>query len=84
MEKFKNWASTQNRECIIAVRPTTVEQVQAVIRGARTLGLRVRAAGEKHTWTPMFADEGDIVIYVKDLQRPNGAARIELEQVTDC
>ena len=63
---------------ILAVKPTKVEEVQRVIKGARQLGLRVRAAGTKHSWTPLFSDEGDVVIYVRELERPDGAERLEL------
>lgn len=72
VEKFSNWAATQIRECILACHPTKVEEVQAVIRGARKLGLSVRAAGRTHSWTPLFSDEGQVVMYVRDLQRPDG------------
>ena len=83
MSCFSNWASTQIRNEILSVSPTTVEEVQAVVRAARQLGLRVRAAGRTHSWTPLFSDEGDIVMHVRDIKRPKGAPQIELTQVCE-
>ena len=79
MARFTNWAHTQVRDQILAVYPTTVEEVQTVVRAARQLGLRVRAAGRGHSWSPLFADEGDVVMHVKDLKRSDGKPQIEIE-----
>lgn len=65
---------------ILACWPTTVEEVQAVIRGAKFLGLKVRAAGATHTWTPLYSDKGQVVMYLGKLERSDGP-RIELKQV---
>ena len=61
--------------------PETVSEVKAVIRAAGGLGLRVRAAGSGHSWSPLFADEGHVVMYMSKLQRPDGP-RLELIQVS--
>ena len=79
MESFSNWVGDQSQDWVLAVRPKTVTQVQAVVRAARTLGLRVRVAGSTHSWSPIFSDKGQVVVYVKQLERQDGP-RIQLEK----
>ena len=81
VSKFQNWASTQVRQHVLAVKPQTVEEVKAVVKAAKGLGLRVRAVGSGHSWSPLFADEGHVSMYMTGLKRPDGP-RMELIQVT--
>ena len=47
---------------------------------SKYLQLQVRCAGAKHSWSPMFPDEGNILMYNQDIQRHDGP-RIELIKV---
>ena len=67
--------------------PCTVNEVQSVIKAVRELNathdeqkLRLRAVGTGHSWSPLFPDEGGIIVHVRKLKRPNGA-QIELSEV---
>ncbi|KAJ8306718.1 hypothetical protein KUTeg_015759 [Tegillarca granosa] len=66
-ESFKNWEGSQNRKRVLASRPETLTQLQNLIRYARDQGLRIRCAGTKHSWAPLFADENQICIYLTSL-----------------
>lgn len=66
---------------MLKVSPQSVEEVQSVIIGAKNLGLQVRAVGSGHSWSPLFPDEGNVLMYTKDIERPDGRPRIELLQV---
>ena len=83
VESFSNWVGDQSQDWVLAVRPQTVTQVQAVVRAARTLGLRVKAAGSTHSWSPVYSDRGQVVVYIKGLQRPNGPI-IQMREVAIC
>ena len=72
IESFTNWGLNQKRDQVLAVRPTCLEEVQAVIRAARKHRLRVRAAGTRHSWSPVFSDEGNVVLYTRDVRNPDG------------
>ena len=52
-----------------------------MVKAAKGLGLRVRAVGSGHSWSPLFADEGHVIMYMTGLKRPDGP-RMELIQVT--
>lgn len=47
-------------------------QVRRVILAARSLGMRVRATGVGHSRSPMYVDEGNIMMDVRHLQRHDG------------
>ncbi len=67
IEKFENWSETQRNNQILSVRPTQFEEVQNIVRACRQLGLRLRAAGATHSWSPMFSDEGHVLMYTNKL-----------------
>jgi len=72
IRQFLNWDKTIKLDHVFYVRPITIFQVRAVIRGARMLGLRIRATGAGHTRSPMYTDEGHIMMDVRGLQRHDG------------
>ena len=80
VESFSNWVGGQSQDWVLAVRPQTVTQVQAVVRAAKKLGLRVKAAGSTHSWSPVYSDRGQVVVYTMGLLRPNGPI-IQLHEV---
>ena len=73
-------------EKILAVHPSTLEDVKKLVVACRDLGLRVRPAGSTHSWGPMFSDEGQVVMYTDKLKPIDGEERMSLWQVrmTKC
>ncbi|KAL3856381.1 hypothetical protein ACJMK2_011149 [Sinanodonta woodiana] len=74
---FVNWDKTILIDNLFYVRPTTIQQVQRIIRVADMMQMRVRATGEGHSRSPMYPDEGNIMMDVRDLTRFDGP-RMEL------
>ena len=70
IEKFRNWSGTEQRQKVFTAYPECLEDVQCVLRAARREGLQVRATGKGHSWTPLFADEGNVVLYTGKIKRP--------------
>lgn len=48
--------------------PTTVYGLQNLIQWARDNGKRVRAAGHRHSWTPLFSEDDEVLISMLDLK----------------
>ncbi|KAL3856376.1 hypothetical protein ACJMK2_011144 [Sinanodonta woodiana] len=69
---FLNWDSTIVIDNLFYVRPTTLQQVVRIVRVAAMMQMRVRATGEGHTRSPLFADEGNIMMDVRELTRFDG------------
>ncbi|KAK3609797.1 hypothetical protein CHS0354_022659 [Potamilus streckersoni] len=74
---FVNWDKTILIDNLFYVHPTTIQQVQRIIRVAAMMQMRVRATGEGHSRSPLYPDEGNIMMDVRDLTRFDGP-RIEL------
>ena len=74
---FVNWDKTILIDNLFYVRPTTLQQVLRIIRVAAMMQMRVRATGEGHTRSPLYPDEGNIMMDVRDLTRFDGP-RMEL------
>ncbi|KAK3609796.1 hypothetical protein CHS0354_022658 [Potamilus streckersoni] len=74
---FVNWDKTILIDNLFYVRPTTIQQVQRIIRVAAMMHMRVRATGKGHSRSPLYPDEGNIMMDVRDLTRFDGP-RIEL------
>ncbi|KAK0069006.1 hypothetical protein Bpfe_001969 [Biomphalaria pfeifferi] len=70
--QFHNWDKTININQLFYTKPKTIWEVRRVLFAARSLGLRVRATGAGHSRSPLYVDEGNIMMDVRDLQRHDG------------
>ncbi|XP_028399847.1 uncharacterized protein LOC114523183 [Dendronephthya gigantea] len=87
LETFQNWGMTQ-KMTVISVKPKTVKEVEdilgavisynAELRNGRKLSLR--CVGDGHSWSPLFPDEGNILMYTSNLVLKSHQ-RIRLNQV---
>lgn len=59
---FHNWGKTVERKEVRHFYPTTVSDVQEIVRWARAMGHRVRCAGFRHSWSPIHADDNEVLI----------------------
>ncbi|WP_221090982.1 D-arabinono-1,4-lactone oxidase [Deinococcus aquaedulcis] len=55
--RWTNWSGTVQATPVRVERPTTVEEVAAVVRRAAQHGLKVRAVGAGHSFTPLAATD---------------------------
>ncbi|KAL3888026.1 hypothetical protein ACJMK2_000409 [Sinanodonta woodiana] len=83
IENFENWGKTQ-RARVLATHPETLNQLKKLISTAREMGLKVRCAGAKHSWAPLFADSEQLLIYMERMRSdyPN-AAKIHMTKGED-
>ncbi|KAK7087760.1 L-gulonolactone oxidase-like [Littorina saxatilis] len=79
--QFVNWDRTIEIDQLFYTAPTTIWEVQHILRVASMLGMRVRATGVGHSRSPLYVDEGNIMMDVRNLQRHDGP-RMELHQPT--
>jgi FAD-linked oxidoreductase len=78
--RWRNWARVESAEPVFVARPTSVEEVVAVVRAARERGLPVKAVGAGHSFTAIAAAPGVLV----DLAGLDGLHHVdtELQQIT--
>ena len=65
---FENTEQTINNTPQITFFPKTIDQVSRVIKHARKEGKRIRAAGMKHSWTDLFSNDGEYLMYLLPLE----------------
>jgi FAD/FMN-containing dehydrogenase len=65
--KFDNWGRTVSNIPKDTYIPTTVAQVQAIVKNAKAQGKRVRASGYRHTWSNMYSQTDHILISMLNL-----------------
>ncbi|OTA94448.1 hypothetical protein M434DRAFT_394714 [Hypoxylon sp. CO27-5] len=61
-EKFQNWGLTVKNTPSITFVPSTSWGIQQIIKYAKARKLKVRASGYRHSWSPIFSEDGQIVI----------------------
>ncbi|KAJ8311429.1 hypothetical protein KUTeg_010784 [Tegillarca granosa] len=73
-ESFSNWCGNQTNTSVFAARPQNLQHIQTLVKYARDKKWRVRCAGRKHSWSPLFADEGQMLLYMDQMESdyPNG------------
>ena len=63
--------------------PKTADEISKVIKFAKRKGKRIRAAGMKHSWTELFSDNEEYLMYLLPLEVTDhlSFARIGLQGV---
>lgn len=79
--QFVNWDKTIEIDQVFYTAPTTIWEVRRIILAASQLGMRVRATGVGHSRSPLYVDEGNIMMDVRNLQRHDGP-RMEIHRPT--
>jgi FAD-linked oxidoreductase len=75
---WRNWGRSETAHPVELARPASVEEVAAVVRGARERGLTVKAVGAGHSFTAIAATDGVLV----DLSALSGIRRVDGDVVT--
>ena len=89
VEKFRNWGMTQQMH-VLSVRPKSVKEVEQVIDAMKRYNetikdesqppLSIRCVGDGHSWSPLFPDDGNVLMYTSELVLECGE-RIRLNEV---
>ena len=89
VEKFRNWGMTQKMN-VLSVRPKSVKEVEQVISAMKRYNetiegdseqpLSIRCVGDGHSWSPLFPDDGNVLMYTSELVLESGK-RIRLNEV---
>ena len=58
---WTNWGRVEHAHPALIARPTTIDQVVAVVRTARERGMTVKAVGAGHSFTAIAATDGILV-----------------------
>ncbi len=73
--RWRNWGRVETAEPVYIARPTSVDEVVAVVRSARERGLPVKAVGAGHSFTAIAAAPGVLV----DLAGIDGLHHVDVE-----
>lgn len=68
-EEFQNWGRTVANKPKFTCVPQTSYGVQEVVKFAKKNNMNVRASGYRHSWSPVFGKNGQILISTLDLHR---------------
>ena len=86
IEKFQNWGETQKMR-VLSIKPRSVEDVKKVVKAVsdynsegRNQRVSIRCVGDGHSWSPLFPDDGSILMYTSELV-PSSGKRISLKEV---
>jgi hypothetical protein len=66
--EFKNWGLTVLNTPAYTFVPTTVYGLQNLVRWAKANNKRIRAAGYRHSWTPLFSEDDEILVSMLDVK----------------
>ncbi|CAG2205959.1 unnamed protein product [Mytilus edulis] len=67
IETFRNWGQTQTIPVIASV-PMTLDQLKRLLKVASEEKLSVRCAGSGHSWSPIFSDRNNVLIYMENIK----------------
>eukprot|EP00092_Neocalanus_flemingeri_P004988 GFUD01005364.1.p1 GENE.GFUD01005364.1~~GFUD01005364.1.p1 ORF type:complete len:633 (+),score=187.91 GFUD01005364.1:112-1899(+) len=65
--EFNNYGETVKNVPKLTFFPKTIEEIQKVILFAKSEKRRLRAAGMKHSWSDLFSNTGEILMYLLPL-----------------
>ncbi len=59
---FENWGRTVRNTPAITFIPHTIAGVQAIVAWSKAQGMRVRAAGYRHTWGDLYSADRQVLV----------------------
>lgn len=69
--EFENWGQNVKNTPKYTFVPTTVLGLQNLIKYAKTNNFRVRCSGYRHSWSPTFSADNEILVSLLDLAHVN-------------
>ncbi|KAI1394049.1 uncharacterized protein F4822DRAFT_34928 [Hypoxylon trugodes] len=76
-EKFQNWGLTVKNIPSLTYVPSTSYGIQQIVKYAKAHNLKVRASGYRHSWSPVFGEDGQIIISTLGLYRATVLPNLE-------
>ena len=61
-EEFRNWGQTIRNVPALTFIPRTKTGIRNIVRWAAANGLRVRAAGYRHSWSDVYSADGEVLV----------------------
>ena len=74
--EWRNWGRSESARPAFLARPTSTDEVRAVVRAARERGLTVKVVGAGHSFTAIAATEGVLI----DLGGLDGLLAVDAER----
>ncbi|KAI4866254.1 hypothetical protein F4820DRAFT_263491 [Hypoxylon rubiginosum] len=68
-QAFQNWGLTVKNTPSLTYVPSTSYGIQQIVKYAKVRNLKVRASGYRHSWSPVFGSDGQIIISTLGLHR---------------
>ncbi|XXG94366.1 hypothetical protein Hte_000620 [Hypoxylon texense] len=68
-QPFQNWGLTVKNTPSLTYVPSTSYGIQQIVKYAKARNLKVRASGYRHSWSPVFGSDGQIIISTLGLHR---------------
>ncbi|KAI1767228.1 hypothetical protein GGR53DRAFT_482678 [Hypoxylon sp. FL1150] len=66
---FQNWGLTVKNTPSLTYVPSTSYGIQQIVKYAKARNLKARASGYRHSWSPVFGSDGQIIISTLGLHR---------------
>ena len=66
--EFENTEQTIKNKPQTTFFPRTIDEISRIIKHAKEEGKRVRAAGMKHSWTDLFSNDDEYLMYLLPLE----------------
>ncbi|KAL0931490.1 uncharacterized protein CTRU02_214225 [Colletotrichum truncatum] len=60
--EFQNWGLTVKNTPALTCVPRTTKEVQVIVKYAKAHNMSVRCSGFRHSWSPVFAENGYVLI----------------------
>jgi hypothetical protein len=76
-DEFVNWGQTVSNVPKITCVPQTSYGIQQIVKFAQAHDMNVRTSGYRHSWSPVFAKNGQILISTLGLHRASRLPNIE-------
>ncbi|KAL7622413.1 hypothetical protein AAE478_007918 [Parahypoxylon ruwenzoriense] len=76
-EKFQNWGLTVKNTPSLTFVPSTSHGIQQIVKFAKDRNMKVRASGYRHSWSPVFGADGQIIISTLGLYRATVLPNLE-------
>ena len=80
IEQFANNPKTEVA-CVLSVQPRNLQEIKNVLSACSELGLKVRCSGRGYSWSPIFSDPGQVLLYTGFFNSELGKERIRLHKV---
>lgn len=68
---FENWGENVRNKPKHTFVPSTVLGLQNLVKFTKENGLRVRCSGYRHSWSPIFSADNEILVSLLDLDEVN-------------